>query len=248
MRLVQAAPRSGGWHWVLLAVAAGALAALLLVLPVLSAVRYGRLARAARGPRGPGGGPPRPVRGRNAAWLAIGLCVATAIATFFVVFLLANDHAVQSTFFAPDMVARSWWDVTKAFGKNVFIAVVAEVIVLAWGLVVALARWRPGPAGRPIALLATVYIDAFRAVPAIIVIYLVGFGLPLAGVPVAQLDCPTWAAIFALILTYGAYVAEVYRSGIESIHWSQTAAARSLGLSYPADACASSSFRRRCAG
>ena len=78
-------------------------------------------------------------------------------------------------------------------------------------------------------MLATFYIDAFRAVPAIIVIYLVGFGLPLAGVPVLSSLSPTWAAILALSLTYGAYVAEVYRAGIESIHWSQTAAARSLG-------------------
>jgi polar amino acid transport system permease protein len=234
VRLVQAAPRSGGWHWVLLAVAVlGALAALLLVLPVLSAVRYGRLARAAEAREDLVAVRRDRFRGRNAAWLAIGLCVATAIAAFFVVFLLANDHAVQSTFFAPDMVARSWWDVTKAFGKNVFIAVVAEVIVLAWGLLVALARLAPGPGGRPIAWLATVYIDAFRAVPAIIVIYLVGFGLPLAGVPVLSSMSPTWAAIFALVLTYGAYVAEVYRAGIESIHPSQMAAARSLGLSYP---------------
>ena len=107
VRLVQAAPRSGGWHWVLLAVAiVGALAALLLVLPVLSAVRYGRLARAAEAREDPVIVRRDRFRGRNAAWLAIGLCVATAIATFFVVFLLANDHAVQSTFFAPSVA--SW--------------------------------------------------------------------------------------------------------------------------------------------
>lgn len=154
------------------------------------------------------------------------------ILCLFVLFLLANDQAVQRTFFQPAMFSRSWLEVTKAFGRNILIAVVAELIVLVWGLVLALARLAPGRAGRPIAALATAYIDAFRAVPAIIVIYLVGFGLPLAHFPVLSSLSPTGAAILALSLTYGAYVAEVYRAGIESVHWSQPAAARSLGLSH----------------
>ena len=66
----------------------------------------------------------------------------------------------------------------------------------------------------------------------IIVLYLVGFGLSLAKVPVIKDLPPIWLAIIALTLTYGAYVAEVYRAGLESIHPSQCAAARSLGLSY----------------
>jgi polar amino acid transport system permease protein len=235
VQLAHAAPRSGGWHWALLAVAgAAALATLLLIRPVVSGFRLGQRAREAAA-RGDGVAARRDrSRARNAAWVAIGSCAATVVATCFVVFLLANDHAVQRTFFAPDLLRVSWWEVTKAFRKNLFIAVVAEVLVLAWGMVVALARLAPGRAGRPIALLATAYVDAFRAVPAIIVIYLVGFGLPIAGVPVLSSMSPTWAAIFALVLTYGAYVAEVYRAGIESIHPSQMAAARSLGLSYPA--------------
>jgi polar amino acid transport system permease protein len=235
VRLVQAAPRSGGWHWALLAVAvAGALATLLLIRPAVRAFRHGQRAREAADREDGVAARRHRSRARNAAWLTIGSCAAAVIATFFVVFLLANDHAVQRTFFAPEMISRSWWEVTRAFGKNVFIAFIAELIVLAWGLLVALGRLAPGRAGRPIAWLATVYVDTFRAVPAIIVIYLVGFGLPLAGVPVLSSMSPTWAAIFALVLTYGAYVAEVYRAGIESIHPSQMAAARSLGLSYPA--------------
>ena len=105
--------------------------------------------------------------------------------------------------------------------------------MLVWGLVVAIARLMPGAAGQPIRVIATVYTDVFRGLPAIITIYLVGFGLPLTGLPMLKDFCPgDGTAILALTLTYGAYVAEVYRSGIESIHWSQTAAARSLGLSY----------------
>ena len=109
---------------------------------------------------------------------------------------------------------------------------VAEVLVLVWGLVVAIARLVPGPAGQPIRAIATVYTDIFRGLPAIICIYLVGFGLPLTGLPIIKDFPPEWYAILALTLTYGAYVAEVYRAGIESVHWSQTAAARSLGLSF----------------
>jgi polar amino acid transport system permease protein len=171
-------------------------------------------------------------RARNAAWVCLGGCLAVVCVVVFLDFVLANDHAVQRIFLDPAMIQRSWLEVGKAFGHNIFIAVVAEVIVLVWGLVLALARLAPGVAGRAISILATFYIDAFRAVPAIIVIYLVGFGLPLAGVPVLSSLSPTWAAILALSLTYGAYVAEVYRAGITSVHWSQTAAARSLGLSH----------------
>jgi polar amino acid transport system permease protein len=171
-------------------------------------------------------------RARHAAWVVMGSCLPLLLAAAFVLFLLANDHAVQRTFFNGEFVTKSAGDVTRAFGQNLFIAVAAEVLVLVWGLVVAIARLAPGPAGRPVRWLATAYVDTFRAIPSIIVIYLVGFGLPLAEVPLLSDLSPTWAAVLALTLTYGAYVAEVYRAGIESIHWSQVSAARSLGLSY----------------
>jgi polar amino acid transport system permease protein len=93
-------------------------------------------------------------------------------------------------------------------------------------------RLLPGPSGRPLRWLATLYVDTFRAIPSIIVLYLVGFGLSLAKVPVVQNMSPIWLAIIALTLTYAGYVAEVYRAGIDSIHPSQWAASRSLGLSY----------------
>jgi polar amino acid transport system permease protein len=232
-QLMATAPAGGPWRPVLWVLALAALAAALLTLvPTVRAVRL-------RGEAARGLGAADLVamrkfrsRSRNAAWVAIGSSLAVACVTVFILFVLANDHAVQRIFIDPQMIGRSWFEVGRAFGKNVFIAVVAEVIVLVWGLVLALARLAPGTAGRAISMLATFYIDAFRAVPAIIVIYLVGFGLPLAGVPFLSSLSPTWAAILALSLTYGAYVAEVYRAGISSVHWSQTAAARSLGLSH----------------
>ena len=121
--------------------------------------------------------------------------------------------------------------------------------------VVALARLMPGPAGKPIRALAIIYCDVFRGLPAIVTLYLVGFGIPTSGLSdliaphivglfvdlssmsVGEVRAATripvsWWCVLALTLTYGAYVAEVYRAGIESIHWSQVSAARSLGLSY----------------
>lgn len=171
-------------------------------------------------------------RARHDGWVAMGRCLPALFLGVFTLFLLANDHAVQTTFFDVDFMAESFPDILAAFWQNVQIAIIAEILVLVWGLLIALMRLLPGDAGKPIRRLATVYVDTFRAVPAIIVIYLVGFGLPLAGVPILSEMSPMWAAIMALTLTYGAYVAEVYRAGIESIHWSQVAAARSLGLSY----------------
>jgi polar amino acid transport system permease protein len=187
-----------------------------------AAVRAGDLPEARR----------RRHRAGRSAWVALGYCLPLTFVAAFALFLLANDHAVQQTFFSAEFMAKSAADVTSAFKRNVFIAVAAEVLVLVWGMVVAIARLAPGPAGRPVRWLATAYVDVFRAIPAIIVIYLIGFGLPLAQVPLFSSLSPLWAAVLALTLTYGAYVAEVYRAGIESIHWSQVSAARSLGLSY----------------
>jgi polar amino acid transport system permease protein len=171
-------------------------------------------------------------RAAQSGWTALGSCLPLLFIATFTMFLLANDHAVQATFFDAQFMAQSVGDVTVAFGENIKIALLAEAFVLVWALVIALARLVPSKAGRPLRWLATAYVDVFRAIPSIIVIYLVGFGLPLAGVPILSEMGPMWSAVLALTLTYSAYVAEVYRAGIEGIHWSQVSAARSLGLSY----------------
>lgn len=169
---------------------------------------------------------------RESAYSALGYGAVTVILLVAAQFLMANDLAVSRTFLQVPLIISSFWLVLKAFWINVYIFVVAEILVLIWGLIVAIARLIPGEAGRPIRLIATVYTDMFRGLPAIINIYLIGFGIPLTGLPYLRDLAPESYAILALTLTYGAYVAEVYRSGIESIHWSQVAAARSLGLSY----------------
>jgi polar amino acid transport system permease protein len=169
---------------------------------------------------------------RTWCWYTCGYGAAIGIVLGLALFLIANNVSVGRTFFLLPLIAQTFGLVFKAFGTNVFIFCVAEVLVLIWGLIVAIARLIPGRPGQPVRLIATVYTDVFRGLPAIVTIYLVGFGLPLAGLPVVKDFPPSWYAILALTLTYGAYVAEVYRAGIESIHWSQVAAARSLGLSF----------------
>lgn len=169
---------------------------------------------------------------REKSFLVFALLFVLWILSGLVLIAGLNDGSIQKTFLRWDLIAESFVDVFKAFGLNIFIAVVAQIFVLALGLVLAVARIAPGRAGRPIRAIAIAYIDIMRAVPAIIVIYLVGFGLPLTGLPIVADLPPVWFAIIALTITYSAYVAEIYRGGIEAVHSSQQSAARSLGLSY----------------
>ena len=156
------------------------------------------------------------------------------IVAFLAWLLTANDRPLRRVFFgwATLTDGDAWRSLLKGFWINVQVFMIAEVIVLVWALVVAVVRLLPGPACAPVRFLATVYVDVFRGVPALLVIYIVGLGLPQADVPVVGDFSDIQYAIIALSLTYGAYVSEVYRAGIESVHWSQTAAARSLGLTY----------------
>jgi polar amino acid transport system permease protein len=166
----------------------------------------------------------------------IGLGIVVAIVAFGAFFLAANGGRVRAVMFKWDLIWSSRTALIHGFWWNVKLFLVAEVIVLVWALVVAVVRQLPGRAFLPLRTLAIVYADVFRGIPTIIVIYLIGFGFPLAGVePFAtHMSGNTqlfWLGVLSLSLVYGAYVAEVYRAGLESIHWSQTAAARSLGLS-----------------
>lgn len=168
----------------------------------------------------------------DTSWKALAYAASLLIICAAAGFLVVNDAAVSRTFFDVGLIAKSAGAVLKAFGTNVFIFVVSCILILVWALVVAIARTLPGEAGRPIRTIAIIYGDLFRGLPAIITIYLIGFGLPLTGLPILKDLSSNAYAIIALTLTYGAYTSEVYRAGIESIHPSQIAAARSLGLSY----------------
>ena len=137
---------------------------------------------------------------------------------------------VQESFFDPETFEESWPRVLRAFWVNVQLFLLAEVLVLVLGLVIAVLRSLPGAALAPVRLLATAYVDLFRALPGILVISMLGFGIPALRIEGLPNDEFFWALV-ALTLLYSAYVSEVYRAGIESIHPSQAAAARSLGLS-----------------
>ncbi|NEI74434.1 ABC transporter permease subunit [Rhizobium lusitanum] len=166
------------------------------------------------------------------AWKALSWSGALLIVTGAAWFMALNDAAVSRTFFDLALIRSSAGKVLWAFGTNVAIFAVSAVLILIWSLLVAIARTIPGEAGRPLRFLAIAYGDLFRGLPAIITIYLIGFGLPLTDLPILSDLSSTSYAIIALTLTYGAYTSEVYRAGIEGVHHSQVAAARSLGLSH----------------
>ncbi len=165
--------------------------------------------------------------------VAIGIVVLVAL---FIATRWESLKTLRLVFFQWPDITGSFDTVFEGFLIDVRLFIYAEAVVLVWGMVVALFRIMPGTASTPLRWFAAVYIDVFRGVPAIVTIALVGFGLPIAGVNLPALpfesDSLFTYGVLALALVYGAYVAEVYRAGIESVHWSQTAASRSLGLSW----------------
>ncbi len=140
---------------------------------------------------------------------------------------------VQRTFFDWQDAKDSAGPIAEAFWLNIRLFVVAELLILVIALVVAVVRVSTNPALAPIRLLATIYTDVFRGTPTLLVVLLVGFGVPaldLTGLPTSLF----WLGVVALSLSYGAYVAEVIRAGIVSIHPTQWNSGRALGLSYTA--------------
>ena len=168
---------------------------------------------------------------REEAQIAMGYAAAAIIVAGLLLMAFANNGGVAHTFFTASAWRQSFPEMIRAFWLNIWAAVVAQVLVLVFGLLLAIMRMLPGRAGAPLRLIALVYCDVFRAIPAIVTILLIVFGAPLAFPTTANWN-PVWLGIVSLAMTYSAYVAEVYRAGLASIHPSQSAAARSLGLSY----------------
>jgi polar amino acid transport system permease protein len=172
---------------------------------------------------------------RDDLWVVVGLGLTAFVVGFLSYMLSANDGAIRDVLFDGTVIWKFRRRILEGFWLNIKVFMVAEVIVLVWALAVAVVRLLPGRAAAPIRTLAIVYIDVFRGIPAIVAIYLIMFGFPIAKVPFfSELERDSqrfWLGVFALVLVYGAYVAEVYRAGLEGVHWSQSAAARSLGLS-----------------
>ncbi|MBM6401771.1 amino acid ABC transporter permease [Phycicoccus sonneratiae] len=138
---------------------------------------------------------------------------------------------VRETFLDPDKAVEAFPAVVEGLWLNIRVMLVCGVVIALLGLTLAVMRTVRGPVAFPLRLFATAYVDLFRGLPLLLVIFVLGFGAPalrLSGLPSSALF---WGAC-ALVLSYSAYVAEVFRAGIESVHPSQRAAARSLGLSY----------------
>jgi polar amino acid transport system permease protein len=141
-------------------------------------------------------------------------------------------HQVVNTFFSPHDFRVAFPNVWAGFQVNLKLMMVAEALVLVFALAIAVIRGLPGRGARPLRALAIVYTDFFRGTPLILVAFVIGFGLPALNVRGISGRSNFTYGVVALTLVYTAYVTEVYRAGIESVHPSQRMAARSLGLSY----------------
>lgn len=179
-------------------------------------------------PRASGPGERR-ARLQSLALAAISTAVVLGLLVWVVVNAPGWDRVRESFLDGENFVASAPKIVIK-FGTNIALFLIAEVLILGLALVLAVLRSLPGPVLFPLRLLATIYVDVFRALPGVLVIYVLGFGIPGLRLPGVPIDPFFWGVV-ALTLLYSAYVSEVYRAGIESVHPSQAAAARSLGLS-----------------
>jgi len=187
------------------------------------------------------GGPSRAREGGALRSTAIALAstVVFVVALAWIVVNAPGWPAVQESFLNGEIFARAFgfidgefvWErsILRYFLVNVRLFLIAEVLILGLGLLLAVLRSLPGPVLFPLRAFATIYADIFRALPGILVIYILGFGIPGLGIAGVPVDPFIWAVV-ALTLIYSAYVSEVYRAGIDSVHPSQEAAARSLGL------------------
>jgi len=135
-------------------------------------------------------------------------------------------------FFSPLGLRRAVPQVWDGFQTNIKMMVIAEILVLVFALLIAIVRGLPGRSTFPLRALAVVYTDFFRGTPLILVAYVAALGLPSLRLAVVSDQSLFVYGILSLTLVYTAYVPEVYRAGIESVHPSQRMAARSLGLNY----------------
>ncbi len=137
---------------------------------------------------------------------------------------------VQRSFFDLETAIQAWPRVIAGLWVNIQVLFFASIGVLVLSIIIATIRTLRGPIWFPLRALAAAYTDLFRGLPLIIVLFLIGFGVP--GLELFPRNSAQFWGTIALILTYSAYVSEVFRAGIEAVHPSQRLAARSLGLSH----------------
>ncbi|MFF2302906.1 amino acid ABC transporter permease [Streptomyces sp. NPDC058128] len=168
-------------------------------------------------------------RKRRQTWVST-LCTLLALVAVGAAAVASPGwERVDTLFFDGAEFRSAFPDLLRGFWLNIQMFLVAEVLILVLGLLIALVRVTRAPGLQPLRLAATVYVDVFRGVPTLLLVFLVGFGLPalqLQGTP----SEPWILGVIALTLSYTAYVAEVFRAGLNSVHPAQRNAARALGL------------------
>jgi len=186
------------------------------------------------------GAPPRrpaPPRRRRGQWRTALVPTLISLASVVVVFgalgwwitSAPQWPRVQAQFFNLDAMQASFPRVLQGFWVSMRVWLTALACIAVWALVLAVVRSLRAPWFTPFRLMVVVYIDFFRGVPVLLLVLLFGFGVPALGLPGLPNSALFWGSV-AMILSYSAYVAEIYRSGIDSVHEGQWAAAKSLGL------------------
>lgn len=176
----------------------------------------------------------RQLRRRASIRSTIFAALSTLLFAVVIWVVLANSQGwpvFQRTFFAPEYALQALPRVWQGFLLNLRVLVVAAIGVFVLGMLLALMRTLRAPVFFPLRVFSTVYTDVFRGTPLIIVLYLVGFGIPALRIYDGYLR-PEILGTIALIVTYSAYVSEVFRAGIDAVHPSQRMAARAMGLGY----------------
>lgn len=183
-------------------------------------------------------GPPPPPRRRGFDWRA---AAAPAIISALMIVLVFGAQAwlvtsaeqwprIQAQFFNWTHMVAAAPRVVEGFWVNLRVWLIVLACIAVWALVLAVARSLRGPWFAPFRLMVVLYIDLFRGLPALLLVILFGFGIPALQIPGLPNSGLFWGSV-ALVLSYSAYVAEIYRSGIDAVHEGQREAARALGLS-----------------
>jgi len=166
---------------------------------------------------------------RRSTVIALGSTVLIGTVIAIVITGAPGFALVRQSFFNPHYARSAFPNVLSGLWLNLRVMIVAEIFVLIFGLLIALARTSRSPIMYPIRLMATIYTDIFRGLPLLLVLLLVGLGVPGLQISWMPNSAVTLGAV-SLILTYSAYVAEVIRAGIEAVNPAQRMAGRALGL------------------
>ena len=176
-------------------------------------------------------------RGIAASVLSSAIILGAIVAVFW---LAPGGATVRYFFFNPHQMwvafvgnpAKGLSSVGVGLITNVWMCLVSEVLVLFFGLLIAWVRLSQSPVLYPFRVLSAMYTDVFRGIPILLVIFMVGFGLPELNIGFLSTQSPAVYGCAALTITYSAYVAEVFRAGVYSVPHGQLLAARSLGLTH----------------